>query len=239
MYCPHCGTLLDDGVQFCQDCGTPVAANSGEGAAAAVPAEPFVPPVGARARTGEWISAGWNLVMEDWVTYGLMGLMMVLVSNAVPLILAGPMAAGLHLAFIRRLSGARPELGDVFLGFNYFVATMVAGILIGLFAGLATLLCLVPGLVVAAMYMFTYLFIVDKRMDFWPAMQASHSVVRQDYFGFSVFVLAIAGINILGILCCLVGVLITLPIGYAAITVAYRDLVGFTPAIPAPAPAGN
>jgi len=25
------------------------------------------------------------------------------------------------------------------------------------------------------MFEFTYLFIVDKRMDFWPAMQASHA----------------------------------------------------------------
>ena len=58
------------------------------------------------------------------------------------------------------------------------------------FAG--TLLCIIPGLVVAAMYKFTYLFIVDKRMDFWPAMQASHAVVKNDYFGFTMFLLLMA-----------------------------------------------
>ena len=39
------------------------------------------------------------------------------------------------------------------------------------------------------MYKFTYLFIVDKRMDFWPAMQASHASRKKDYFGFTMFLL--------------------------------------------------
>src|ERR1035438_2504042 len=46
------------------------------------------------------------------------------------------------------------------------VPTLVASIVIGLFVFAGTLLCVIPGLVVAAMYKFTYLFIVDKRMDF-------------------------------------------------------------------------
>jgi uncharacterized membrane protein len=95
------------------------------------------------------------------------------------------------------------------------------------FAG--TLLCIIPGLVVAAMYKFTYLFIVDKRMDFWPAMQASHAVVKNDYFGFTIFLLAMAGINVLGALCCIVGLLVTMPLTFAAITVAYKEIVGFEP----------
>ena len=77
------------------------------------------------------------------------------------------------------------------------------------------------------MYKFTYLFILDKRMDFWPAMQASHAVVKNDYFGFTMFLLLIALVDLLGVLCCIVGVFIAIPVGMAAITVAYRDLVGF------------
>ena len=61
------------------------------------------------------------------------------------------------------------------------------------------------------MYKFTYLFIVDKRMDFWPAMQASHAVVKNDYFGFTMFLLLMVLVNLLGVLCCIVGVLVTIP----------------------------
>ena len=81
------------------------------------------------------------------------------------------------------------------------------------------------------MYKFTYLFIVDKRMDFWPAMQASHAVVKNDYFGFTIFLLAMAGLNLLGALCCIVGLLVTMPVTFAAITVAYKEIVGFEPSI--------
>jgi len=80
---------------------------------------------------------------------------------------------------------------------------------------------------VAAMYKFTYLFIVDKRMDFWPAMQASHAVVKNDYFGFTMFLLLAVLVNILGFLCCIVGMLVSIPVTVAAITVAYKELVGF------------
>jgi len=45
-----------------------------------------------------------------------------------------------------------------------------------------------------------YLFIFDKRMDFWPAMQASHAVVKNDYFGFTMFLLLMALVGLLGVL---------------------------------------
>jgi len=80
---------------------------------------------------------------------------------------------------------------------------------------------------VAAMYKFTYLFIVDKRMDFWPAMEASHAVVKNDYFGFTMFLLLAVLVNLLGALCCIVGLLVSIPVTFAAITVAYKELVGF------------
>src|SRR5436190_19118534 len=82
------------------------------------------------------------------------------------------------------------------------------------------------------MYKFTYLFIVDKPMDFWPAMQASHNIVKGDYFGFTMFLLLAPLVNLLGALCCVVGLLGTIPLTFAAITVAYQEIVGFDPHAP-------
>ena len=123
--------------------------------------------------------------------------------------------------------GRPAEFADLFKGFNFFVPTLVASLVISLFVFGGTLLCVIPGLVLAAMYKFTYLFIVDKRMDFWPAMQASHAVVKNDYFGFTMFVVLMALVGMLGFLCCVVGILIAMPVCLAAITVAYKQLVGF------------
>jgi len=69
-------------------------------------------------------------------------------------------------------------------------------------------------------------------MDFWPAMQASHAVTKNDYFGFTMFLLLTVLVNILGCLCCVVGLLVSIPVTFAAITVAYQELVGFDPVTP-------
>jgi len=224
MFCHSCGTQVESGLQFCPSCGQAL----GE---PGVPVEvtAYVPPAGIRAQSGHWIGEGWRIVKTDIWMFALAGLVFALLSSAIPLILQGPLTVGLHLYIIKRMMNRNAEFADLFEGFNFFIPALVASLIISLFVSIGTLLCLIPGLVVAAMYMFTYLFIFDKRMDFWPAMQASHAVVRNDYFGFTMFILLMSLVNLLGILCCIVGVFVTIPLCLAAVTVAYRDIVGFDP----------
>jgi uncharacterized membrane protein len=181
--------------------------------------------MGVQASGGRWIGEGWALVKADLGNYLVLALIFALLSG-VPLI-QGALIAGFHIFTMKKLMGRNAEIGDLFKGFNYFVPTLVASLLIGLFTFAGTLLLIIPGLVVAAMYKFTYLFIVDKRMDFWPAMQASHAVVKNDYFGFTMFMILAFLVNLLGVLCCFVGLLVTIPLTFAAITVAYKEIVGF------------
>jgi len=225
MFCHSCGSQVSDGVQFCPTCGQSLAAPL-----PSAPAVPFVAPTGIKAAPGRWIGAGWSMVQADLGNIVLISLVFVLLSG-VPLI-QGALIAGFHLYFVKRLMNRPAEFADLFKGFNVFIPTLVASIIIGLFVFGGTLLCIIPGLVVAAMYKFTYLFIIDKRMDFWPAMQASHNVVRNDYFGFTMFLILMALVNLLGALCCIVGILVSVPVTFAAITVAYQELVGFDPQTP-------
>jgi uncharacterized membrane protein len=227
MFCHKCGTQVSPDVQFCPTCGTSLAV--GASSLAGAPAVPWTPPPMVEVYAGRWISEGWALVTADLGNYVLLALIFLVLSSAVPVILQGPMIAGLHIFTMKKLMGRRAEFADLFTGFNYFVPTLVASIVIGLFVFAGTLACIIPGLVVAAMYKFTYLFIVDKRMDFWPAMQASHAVVKRDYAGFTLFLILMALVNILGALCCIVGLLVSIPVTFAAITVAYKEIVGFEP----------
>jgi uncharacterized membrane protein len=184
-------------------------------------------PVGVKAQTGKWISAGWSMVTADMGNFALLSLIFVLVNSVASVVTQGPLQAGMHLFCMKKLYGRRAELGDMFKGFDYFLPSFVAALLIGVFVFAGILLCIIPGLVVAAMFKFTYLFIIDKRMDFWPAMTASHETVKGDYFGFTMFLIALACINILGFLCCIVGLLVTIPLSVAAITIAYQECIGF------------
>jgi len=221
MFCHTCGTQVSQDLQFCPNCGQSLSPT------ASVPAVAWVAPVGITAAPGRWIGQGWELVKGDLGNYILIALVFSLL-NTVPLI-QGALIAGFHIFTMKKLMGRPAEFADLFKGFNYFVPTLVASLLIGLFVFGGTLLCIIPGLVVAAIYKFTFLFIVDKRMDFWPAMQASHAVAKNDYFGFTMFLLLMALVDLLGVLCCVIGIFVALPVTFAAITVAYKELVGFDP----------
>jgi len=225
MFCHKCGTQVSPDTQFCTTCGTPL--TPGAQSLAGVAAIPWTPPEVVQVRGGHWIGEGWELVKSDIGTYVLLALVFTLLGSAVPIIIQGPLIAGMHIYTMKKLLGRRAEFADLFLGFNYFVPTLVASLVIALFVSIGTILCVIPGLVVAAMYKFTYLFIVDKRMDFWPAMQASHAVVKRDYVGFTLFLILMALVDLLGILCCVVGIFVALPVTFAAITVAYKEIVGF------------
>jgi len=224
MFCHSCGTQVPDNVQFCPTCGASMPTAPNPFASPAPVA--FVAPTGIKAEPGRWTREAWEIVKADMGNYVLIALVFWLINGVAGGLLAGPLTAGFHIYTLRKMLGRPAEFADLFKGFNFFVPALVAGLLIGIFTGLATLLCIIPGLVVAAMYKFTYLFIVDKRMDFWPAMQASHEVVKNDYFGFTMFLLLLALINFLGFLCCIVGLLVTMPLTVAAITVAYKELIG-------------
>lgn len=234
MNCRYCGAQLNSEVKFCSTCGRSQQPESGEGmpppgtAFSEVAPPPLATPLSdGSAQTGHWITAGWNLVTSDLGPFILMALVFLVVNGCIPLVLQGPMMAGFHIACIRKLMGGRTDVADLFKGFNRFAAGLLAFLIIAIFVFLGSLLCIIPGLILAAMYQFTYLFIVDKKLDFWPAMQASHELVKKDYLGFTLFFIALMLIQAAGALLCLVGLLITVPLYYAATTAAYRDLVGF------------
>jgi hypothetical protein len=223
MFCQRCGTQVGSDVRFCPNCGQSL--DAAPGLAGAQNPQPWIPPSGVHASGGRWIGEGWALVKADLGNYIVISLLFALLSG-VPLI-QGPLIAGFHIFTMKKLMGRKAEFADLFKGFSFFVPTLVASLLIGIFTFAGTLLCIIPGLVVAAIFKITYLFIDDKRMDIWPAMQASHAVVKNDYFGFTMFLILAFLINFLGVLCCIVGVLVTIPLTFAAITVAYKEIVGF------------
>src|SRR5437868_1974015 len=200
MFCHGCGTQVANDVQFCPNCGQTLSA-----ASAPAPPPVYVAPAGVQATPGKWIGEGWRLVKADMGMFALMTLVFIVLSGIVPFILQGPMIIGAHIYSMKRIMNRNADFADLFKGFNYFIPGLVASLVIALFVSLGTLLCIIPGLVIAAMYKFTYLFIFDKRMDFWPAMQASHAVVKNDYFGFTMFLLLMALVDILGVLWCIVG----------------------------------
>ncbi len=229
MFCHNCGANLDFNAERCPACGQPVNKATEIPLPPPLPNPPFVPPTNPSVQTGKWISEGWAIVQNDIPMFALMTLIVAAVGSALPIILHGAMAIGFHIAIIKKIRTGRLDIADCFKGFDFFVPSMITAFLLAVFVTLGTLACIIPGLVLYAMYQFSYLFILDKRLDFWPAMQASADLVKRDLMGFILFTLALGGLNLAGALACGVGVFITVPITMAALTVAYRDMVGIEP----------
>jgi hypothetical protein len=92
------------------------------------------------------------------------------------------------------------------------------------------LVCLVPLIFLTVNWMFTLPLIVDKRLDFWPAMQTSWKMVRKHWWQLFGLIILVGVMNVAGVLLCCVGLLFSMPLGIAAMMYAYETI--FSPPQP-------
>lgn len=59
----------------------------------------------------------------------------------------------------------------------------------------------------------------------WQSMEASRKVIQQKFFHFFGLMIVIMMINILGMLCLLVGLLVTIPLSYTIMYAAFNDIM--------------
>ena len=161
MFCHSCGTQVSSTDDFCPSCGASSIAATRPSAGPV-----WAPQPGIRSRTGEWIGEGWGMVKDDLGVYVALALVTFFLGSMVPFIIQGPLTAGFFIFCMNKTLKRRAEFADLFTGFNFFIPALVASLVIALFVSIGTLFCIIPGIVVAASCKFTYLFIVDKRMDF-------------------------------------------------------------------------
>jgi len=141
------------------------------------------------------------------------------------ILLAGSFKGGLSFYFLKTIRGRPAGLADAFAGFTLaFLPLMTAGLVIGAFTLVGIILLILPGLYLAVAYMFTYLLIIDQKMDFWTAMEVSRRVVTAQWWRvFGLVVLAVL-FALLGLSLLLVGILAALPLIEGAVVYAYEDL---------------
>jgi uncharacterized membrane protein len=200
-----------------------------------------------QVKFGEWLEKGFNLYKENFGLLVLATLLALLLSVVSLGILIGPMTAGLFLITLGLIdkSTPKPEAGTLFKGFGFFLNTLLFLLVWGLLIFIASfILALVPcigtiasmllGYAMQALLMFSFLFIVDRKMDFWPASMESINLVKTNFWPFLGFGIVCAIISSLGAIACGIGVIFTAPFGYCAVTVAYREITSGPQAVAAP-----
>ncbi len=166
-------------------------------------------------------------------------MVIVMVSGVVyigPMILSGPLSLGLFKMCRLAVNGEPIEFGELFSGFQRFLDAFLANLLMTIFAMVGMIFCILPGLFIGLMYMLTYLFMLDDKLAFWDAMEASRKVVMKNPGQWILLWLALFLFNLLGMLACCVGIILTAPVSMLIITLAY-DAERKAMAVPVVAPA--
>ena len=190
---------------------------------------------------GEWLEKGFNLYKSHLGLLVLSTLLVLLLGMVSFGVLIGPLTAGLFITVLALVdkSTPKPEAGNVFKGFGFFLNAFLFVLVWGLIIFAATfILALIPcfgqiasvflGYAMQALLMFSFLIMVDRKLDFWPASMQSIELVKSNFWPFLGFGIVCSLISSLGALACGIGVIFTAPFGYCAVAVAYREITGGT-----------
>ena len=82
------------------------------------------------------------------------------------------------------------------------------------------------GALITLFYALTVPFIVARKMEFWPAMEASRKVVAQRWPAWILLGIIMSLMNFATLLTCGLGLLITSPLTACIVAAAYEHIVG-------------
>jgi hypothetical protein len=179
---------------------------------------------------GSCVSRAWELAKSDfWPIVGVSTLIMLILGAAsaayIGIIVGGPLMGGLLRYYLKKMRGEPAELADAFSGFQIaFLHLFLGGLISQLLEMAGFVCCILPGIYLMVAWQFTLPLIIDKRLDFWPAMELSRKVVSKQWWTFFGFMIVTVLINLLGVLCCVVGVFVSLPVTLIALMFAYEDI---------------
>jgi uncharacterized membrane protein len=134
--------------------------------------------------------------------------------------------SGMYRMAIKATRNEKINVSDMFSVGDVLPACLLAALIVGLLTGVGFILCILPGIIIGALLMFTYPLIVDRRLGAIEAISQSVNALKGEIVMASLFYLVIGIIVFLGVVACCVGVLVTFPLFVLSIAVVYRDFFG-------------
>ncbi len=189
---------------------------------------------------GQTFSRGFEIFKKNlgcFVLYTLVLMIIFIVLGAFPdrlrpaasginLVISAPLMAGFFIVAFKLIKGQSTTFGDFFRGFDRFVPLFLANLVMSIFIAIGFLLLIIPGIYLAVSYLFTIPLIVERKFDFWEAMESSRRLITKNWFTFFGLAILLFLLNLGGLLLLGLGVLFTLPITYCVMAAAYESVVG-------------
>jgi len=122
-------------------------------------------------------------------------------------------------------NGRKIELGEMF-NFDNFGMVLVAAIIVALLSFVGVLACYVGTLVVYFFTAFYMFFVVDKKPGAWQSIVDSFNLVKNNAGQVFLLLLLVAIANVVGAILCGIGLLVSIPVTFLALTYGFRTLQG-------------
>jgi uncharacterized membrane protein len=193
----------------------------------------------------EAINFGWDTFKKNWgffigvivIYYGInlvFGLLrnavqgntaLVVIITIVSALVQMLLSIGLIKISLKFADGQKAQISDLFNGLPNFLNFLLGSILYGLIVLGGTILLIVPGVIWAVkFYYFNYL-IIDKGLGPVEAIKKAGEMTNGSKNNLFLFFLLLAGINIVGLICLIVGLFATIPLSIVATAFVYRKLL--------------
>ena len=128
--------------------------------------------------------------------------------------------------FLQIARGQTPQITDLFTGWPQFPKAFGLFLLLMLMVLAGTMLCIVPGVILALMFMPSLYLLVDRDMGVMESLNRSQELTNGNKG--SLFLIGLFGIALAigGLLACCIGILFTMPLASMTWTVAYLGMTG-------------
>lgn len=201
---------------------------------------------------GNHISEAWNMVSSNFGAHALNGLVFFFLGVVAPFMQSGYYMG----TFKQRTQGAAAtDIGGLFKGFDYankIVWHYVVSLAMGFGLGILMVILMVPVAVMAEsepsimvffmffMYAFMFFLIIMiqailmyavplmtfSKLDGMASIKASYAIFRKNMGTTMMLAFAVFGLQLLGVLCCYIGAIVTYPIGILAMYLAANQVFG-------------
>ena len=120
-------------------------------------------------------------------------------------------------------TGQKMDIGDLF-DFTKWVEKIFGPIVLGILIGIGFLFLVIPGIIFAIWWTFSPCVLADRpNLSFTDAMKASRNVAKGNWIRLILLFIVLGLLQILGVICLGVGLLVTIPVGHVALYFAYAQ----------------
>lgn len=164
-----------------------------------------------------------DIYKENWIILSVSTLVVFALGMLTLGLLFGPLVAGLGLMFKKAKSGEKPSFDNLFQFIGKFIMMALMGILIGILIFLGSIILVLPGLLLATLWMYSIFAMAFDNKGIIGAMKTSWNfVIKNGLWQNLIILLAIGILNCIGG-AIVVGTLITIPLTFGFLTLIYDE----------------